>query len=304
MADEKNRRLSIPLNILKSTNGKTKVVTNQGHTDFRRVSEDINIPHHINNNNVQISIPPSEMELRGYYPFTPNIVPLDDRIIKFGYASLLENVLCETISESNEQYSNNKYAPKANCDMLFGTTGDSVNMLDNLDNNNQLYLLRKDNYKLAQFRSKCLSLEDTSQLWNLLPEDVQMEIFLTIEKRDLISSNNCEYIWIEDCYANTIKILSMSNLLEVSTNKKKSVRWRNSSNGNIIVHRYSIPYISPKYNLIFMNTIRNNKKCCLMSVWLFMIFVISVAIVVTIILDSKQPIAFTRNNYTSFMMQG
>uniref|UniRef100_A0A0N5CDP3 Sortilin_C domain-containing protein n=1 Tax=Strongyloides papillosus TaxID=174720 RepID=A0A0N5CDP3_STREA len=304
MTDNDRRRLSIPLNIIKGSVNTSKHVTNQRYiTDFRRVSEDVNIPHHVNNK-IPDSVSEIEMDFGNNYLFTPNNVPLDNRVIKFGYASLLENVNCESIFEESEQVSNNNFEGSINYSVSFGRGHNMIDTSNSSINNNHLFLLRKDNFKLFQLHSKCLTLKETMNLWYMLPNEIQENIIVMIEKLDALSNNNYDYFWIEDCYANMIKIVSVSNLMEICTNKKKSVRWKNLSNGNIIVHRYSIPYISPKYNLIFSNTIKNNRKCCLLSIWLFMIFVISLAIILTIILDSKESISFSKRNHTNFMVQG
>uniref|UniRef100_A0A0K0ENA5 Uncharacterized protein n=1 Tax=Strongyloides stercoralis TaxID=6248 RepID=A0A0K0ENA5_STRER len=303
MTENGKRRFSIPLNVFKISNNNNKNVTNFKSTNFRRVSEDVNIPHHINNNIVTIGSQ-NDIELKNYYQFSPNCVPLDNRVIKYGYASLLEMMKCETIFEANEQILDNYYNSKDKIEMPFDMRNTKPETINSSDNKNQLFLLRKDNFKLVQLNSKCLPLNETVSLWCMLPEEIQENIFLMIEKRDMLTNNNYDYFWIEDCYANTIKILSISNLIKIKMSKKKSVRWRNLSNGNIIIHRYSIPYIPPKYNLLFVNTIKNNKKCCLLSIWIFMIFVISIAIIATIILDSKESSHFNKRNHTNFLMHG
>ncbi|CEF71484.1 Hypothetical protein SRAE_X000080900 [Strongyloides ratti] len=303
MTENGKRRFSIPLNVFKNSSNSVKNITNQRRADFRRVSEDVNIPHHINNN-ISNMDSQSEMELRDCYQFSPNSVPLDNRVIKFGYASLLEVVKCETILEANEQNLDNCFESSNNNETTFDSKNSIPETINISDNKNQLFLLRKDNFKLVQLHSKCLQLNETVNLWCMLPEEIQENIILMIDKRDVVLNNNYDYIWIEDCYANTIKIVSVSNLIKVSRSKKKSVRWRNLSNGNLTIHRYSIPYIPPKYNLLFINTIKNNKKCCLLTIWIFMIFVISVAITVIIILDSKEATNYNRRNHTNFMMYG
>uniref|UniRef100_A0AC35U761 Uncharacterized protein n=1 Tax=Rhabditophanes sp. KR3021 TaxID=114890 RepID=A0AC35U761_9BILA len=314
MNNSKERRLSIPLHILKGQNFcNTSASVYQQNSSVRRVSEDVNIPRRTNNSSNQKhqQYAVNQGNLREY---SINTNPIDHhqiilnekRIYAYGFASLLEDVSSKN-SQDILRCQLFQSGKNEECCSMPGIAEGNISEHEILPHPQLpplLFLLRRDNDKLMRFYSLPLSYNDTSVFLNALPDAIQDDISNFIERRENVNRVHYDYLWIEDHYTHTITLLFTGHLQNIMASKNKRVRWRNASKDNVIIYRYSMPYISPKCGMIFINTIKRHRKCCLMVLWFLMIFVISIAIVLAIVFDKSAHPNSTRLNVVNYIKHG
>ncbi|CAD5219100.1 unnamed protein product [Bursaphelenchus okinawaensis] len=201
--------------------------------------------------------------------------------ISFGYAASIQAVRVEThasVSVSDEEGSSyNDDQPST-----------SVTESDQTYREGEFFA-RMPNKVIVPLSCECLSGREADVFLEALGDKNRDKIQKYLEKEE---PDIGEYhIWIRNDDTSQVTVVSIKALENhFRSERVKRVKWRHMSLDKASIYRYSVPVITTKFRLRIVHFLSRNYRCCILCVWCFVIFFISIGIVLTVIVGST-PIA-------------